>query len=45
MITFIIGAVLGFVGGVLVGRRNAKKVEAALAQANALIAQIEAKVK
>jgi hypothetical protein len=42
---FIVGVAVGFVTGVLVGRRNKAKVERALAEANALIAQVEAKIK
>jgi gas vesicle protein len=37
----LIGAVAGFVGGVLFGRRNTKKVELALAEANALLAKVK----
>lgn len=36
IVGLVIGAVAGFVGGVLFGRRNKKKVEAAVAEAKKL---------
>ena len=38
-------AVGGFVFGVLFGRRNTKKVEAAVAEANAVIGKLESEIK
>lgn len=35
----LIGAVCGFIGGILVGRRNTKKVELALSKAKASTGQ------
>ena len=37
LIGLLIGAVGGFVAGVLVGRRNKKKVEVTVAQAKAIL--------
>lgn len=41
VIAVVVGAVGGFVGGVLFGRRNTKKVEAALAAVNAELDKIK----
>lgn len=40
---FIIGAAVGFVTGILVGRKNKKGVETLLAQAQAELAKIKGK--
>jgi type II secretory pathway pseudopilin PulG len=45
MITFIAGFVLGAVAGLLFGRRNKQKVEAAYSAARAIEKDLEAKVK
>jgi len=37
LIGLAIGAVAGFIGGVLVGRRNKNKVEVSVAQAKAIL--------
>ena len=49
MITFILGTIAGFIGGVLFGRRNVRIVEAALLDAKAigkeLVQEAELKTK
>ena len=47
MITFILGTIVGFIAGVLFGRRNVRIVEAALLDAKAIGRQIaeEAELK
>ncbi len=37
MITLVIGAVVGFVAGVLVGRRNSQKVETTVAEVKTVV--------
>jgi len=45
MITFLIGAAIGVVAGVLIARRNSKKVKAVVAEAKKLKDAAAAKLK
>jgi len=45
LVVLVVGAAAGFVVGILVGRRNSQKVEAAVAEANKAIADVTAEVK
>lgn len=45
MIKLVIAVIVGFVTGVLVGRRNKKKVEAAVSQGKEVIAKGKATLK
>lgn len=45
MIKLVIAVVVGFVTGVLVGRRNKKKVEAAVQQGKEVISKGKAAIK